>query len=139
MLEELQEGICSFHVGGKALAHKVIRMGYFWPSIKRDAKDFTKKCRACQINDTIQRNPSTKLTGISSLIPFDMWGLDIVGPFPTSTAQAKFIFVAIDYFTKWVEAAAVANITQQTAWKFIYTHNICRFGVPQNIIRDNGS
>ena len=50
--------------------------------------------------------------------PFAQWGLDILGPFPFRTRQMKFLVVGIDYFTKWVEAEPLANITQQNVKKF---------------------
>lgn len=64
-----------------------------------------------------------------------MWGFDIIGSFPMSTTQAKFIFMASDYFTKWVKAVVVFKITQFVAW-IIYTH---RFKIPQHIVMDNES
>ena len=45
--------------------------------------------------------------------PFAQWGLDILGPFPTRVKQLKFLVVGIDYFTKWVEAEALAIITEK--------------------------
>lgn len=54
------------------MAYKVICMGYFWPIVKKDAKEFAQRCRNCQVHNTIQRNPSTKLTGITNPVPFDM-------------------------------------------------------------------
>jgi len=87
----------------------------------------------------MQQKPSADMTPILSSIPFARWGLDIVGPFPPSTSQARFIFVAVDYFTKWVEAQAVAKITQDAAVKFVYRSIVCRFGVPQHIVTDNGT
>ena len=45
--------------------------------------------------------------------PFAQWGLDIIGPFPTTVRQLKFLVVGIDYFTKWVEAEALATITEK--------------------------
>ena len=65
-------------------------------------------------------------------------GLDILGPFPLARVQKKFLIVACEYFTKWVEAEAVAAITQKSVEKFLWKNVICRFGVPQRIIIDNG-
>jgi len=49
---------------------------------------------------------------IFQLIPFAQWGLDILGPFPISTGQQKYLLMAINYFTKWVEAELLATITE---------------------------
>ncbi|XP_075473976.1 uncharacterized protein LOC142505033 [Primulina tabacum] len=69
--------------------------------------------------------------------PFDQWGMDIVGPFPIARAQKKFLLVAVDYFSKWVEAEPLAKITEQEVLKFLWKNIVCRFGVPRRLISDN--
>ncbi|KAK3026311.1 hypothetical protein RJ639_040999 [Escallonia herrerae] len=67
-----------------------------------------------------------------------MWGMDILGPFPPAMAQRKFVIVAIDYFTKWVEAEALALITERKYEDFFWRAVICRFGISRVLIMDNG-
>ena len=64
--------------------------------------------------------------------------MDIVGPLPAAAAQKKFILVATDYFSKWVEAEAYASIKDKDVTKFVWKNIIYRFGIPQTIIADNG-
>ncbi|KAL0400407.1 UNVERIFIED_CONTAM: hypothetical protein Sradi_2384000 [Sesamum radiatum] len=64
--------------------------------------------------------------------------MDIVGPFPLAPEQRKFILVAIDYFTKWVEAEPLVRITEGEVMKFIWKNIIFRFGLPRELISDNG-
>ena len=64
--------------------------------------------------------------------------MDIVGPLPAAAAQKKFLLVATDYFSKWVEAEAYASIKDKDVTKFIWKNIICHFGIPQTIIADNG-
>ena len=64
--------------------------------------------------------------------------MDIVGPLPTATAQKKFLLVAIDYFSKWVEVEAYASIKDKDVKRFVWKNIVCRFGIPQAIIADNG-
>jgi len=54
-----------------------------------------------------------------SSFPFAKWGMNILGPFPKAAGQRKFLFVLVDYFTKWVEAEAFASITGEKVQKFI--------------------
>ena len=82
--------------------------------------------------------PSTTLKSISGPWPFAQWGMDIVGPLPAAPAQKKFLLVATDYFSKWVEAEAYASIKDKDVTKFVWKNIICRFGIPQTIIADNG-
>ncbi|KAL2226152.1 UNVERIFIED_CONTAM: Gag-Pol polyprotein [Sesamum indicum] len=66
-------------------------------------------------------------------------GIDIVGPFPPAQAQKKFIIVAVEYFSKWVEAEAVAKISEKEVINVIWKNIICRFGIPRILISDNGT
>jgi len=64
--------------------------------------------------------------------------VDILGPFPKATGQRKHLFVAMVYFTKWIEAEAIASITTAELRRFIWRSIITAFGVPHAIIFDNG-
>ena len=66
ILKEIHEGICRDHAGSRSLVSKVIRTGYFWPTLQKDAKEFVKKCDKCQRFGNIQRIPFEKLTTIAS-------------------------------------------------------------------------
>jgi len=71
--------------------------------------------------------------------PFFRWGIDILGPFPISVRQFKFIVVVVEYFTKWIEVEALTTITAEKITKFVWRSIICRFGVPKELISDNGT
>ena len=64
--------------------------------------------------------------------------MDIVGPLLITTTQKKFLLVATDYFSKWVEAEAYANIKDKDVSKFVWKNIIYRFRIPQAIVADNG-
>ena len=78
VLREVHEGICGNHIGAWALAGKVLRQGYYWPTILKDATDLVKRCRICQEHAKISCLPSEPLTSITSPWPFQQWGLDIL-------------------------------------------------------------
>ncbi|GFZ19296.1 hypothetical protein Acr_28g0000010, partial [Actinidia rufa] len=137
VLREIHEGICGNHSGARSLAKKTIRQGYFWPTIKRDAAAYIKKCDKCQRFAPVSRLPHTEMVPMSSPWPFAQWGIDILGPLPQAPLQRKFLIVAIDYFTKWIEAQPLAKITEKNTRDFVWKHLICRFGVPKVIISDN--
>ncbi|XP_076951217.1 uncharacterized protein LOC143624448 [Bidens hawaiensis] len=65
--------------------------------------------------------------------PFQKWAIDITGPFLEAPGRVKFLIVAIDYFTKWIEAKPVASINVASFKKFIWEFIICRFGLPMNL------
>ncbi|XP_063941458.1 uncharacterized protein LOC135149627 [Daucus carota subsp. sativus] len=138
-LETVHEGICGEHLAGRSLALKILRQGFFWPTLREDAANYSKKCRQCQIHSNVPKQPPEEMTSVLSPIPFSMWAIDIVGILPTSTRQAKYCIVAIDYMTKWVEARPLSAITEQAANKFFLEQIIVRFGIPMVCVSDNGT
>nr|GEV43776.1 reverse transcriptase domain-containing protein [Tanacetum cinerariifolium] len=111
VLREIHVGSCSMHSGPRSVVARALRSGYYWPTMHRDARDVINKCSDCQVYRPIPRQPQQQLTPITSLWPFYKWGIDIAGPFPVAAGGLKFLIVAIDYFTKWIEAKAVATIS----------------------------
>nr|GEZ76726.1 reverse transcriptase domain-containing protein [Tanacetum cinerariifolium] len=107
-------------LGPKWEVAKAIRLGYFWPTMHKDAQDMIRKCSDGQIHRPITRHPQQPLTPITVPWPFYKWGIDIAGPFPEGSEKVKFLIVAIDYFTKWIEAKAVATITGGQVKKFVW-------------------
>ena len=137
ILEEIHEGICGDHAGPRSLVSKVIWTGYFLPTMQVDAVELVKRCDKCQQFGNVQRLPAEKLTTITSPWPFPQWGINIVGPLPIGNGQVKFLLVAIDYFIKWVEAEALATITEAKIRSFLWKNIICRFGILMTIISNN--
>jgi hypothetical protein len=138
VLKEVQHGVCGNHSGAKALANKIIRAGYYWPTMIRDAKEMVRACDACQRFTRVSNSPPEYLHSVTSPWPFAKWGVDIVGPMPPGKGNRKFIVVAVDYFTKWAEAEALAAITTKNVIKFLWKSVICRFGIPYAMVTDNG-
>ncbi|KAI0497309.1 hypothetical protein KFK09_020532 [Dendrobium nobile] len=71
--------------------------------------------------------------------PFAQWGIDIMGPFPIAIGQQKFIILAIDYFTKWVEAELLAKITEANAKQFLWKNIIYHISISLRVITNNGT
>ena len=138
LLEELHEGICGSHTGGRSLAHRAIIQGYWWPNIQRETLEYVRKCDQCQRFTPSIHQPRGILNPLSSPWPFAQWGLDIVGLFPKAVGNKKYLLVGIDYFTKWVEAEPLANIRNVDAKRFVWKNIVTRFGVPHVLISDNG-
>ena len=106
--------------------------------MQQDATYFVKKCDSCQRYGNIQRILGKKTTAIITPWPFAQWEINIMGPLPQGKKQVKLLLVAIDYFTKWVEVEALATITEAKVRSFVWKNIVCRFGIPQTIISDNG-
>ncbi|RDX88227.1 pol, partial [Mucuna pruriens] len=139
VLKEVHEGICGTHIGGRALASKIATAGYYWPTLKKDCMEYVKKCDKCQRFAKGCKAPPENLHYVMSPWPFVKWGVDILGPFPPAPGQVKFLIVAVDYFTKWIEAEPVATITVERVKKFYWKKIVCRFSIPAEIVSDNGT
>ncbi|GJS10547.1 reverse transcriptase domain-containing protein [Tanacetum coccineum] len=118
VLREKHEGSCSMHAGTRSVVAKALRTGYYWPTMHRDARTLRRACQDCQVHKPVPKNPQQKLTPITSPWPFYKWGIDIARPFPKGPGKVKFLIVAMDYFTKWIEAKSVATITGNQIKKF---------------------
>uniref|UniRef100_A0A2N9GRH3 Integrase catalytic domain-containing protein n=1 Tax=Fagus sylvatica TaxID=28930 RepID=A0A2N9GRH3_FAGSY len=138
VIREVHEGVCGNHSGARSLAHKLTRAGYYWSFLLHDATQYVKACDKCQLFANVPRVPPEEITPITLPWPFAQWGPDIMGPFPVGTKQAKFLVVAIDYFTKWVEVEPSATISEKNVKGFVWKAVICRFGIPRVLISDNG-
>jgi ribonuclease HI len=118
LLKEIHSGFCGAHIGTRALASKTIKQGFYWPTINIDAKKLVRECEACQKTTNQQNLPSMPVHIIPPSWPLQRRGMDFVGPLPTTQGNCRFAAVVVDYFTKWVEAKALANITMTTIQKF---------------------
>jgi hypothetical protein len=95
-------------------------------------------CEACQKFSPRSGNPSQFTKLIAHTWPLQRWGLDIVGPLPIAQGNLKFTFIAIEYFTKWIEARVVSTITAKTTQKFFWQNIVYRFRDPSELTVDNG-
>ncbi|KAH9750796.1 Ribonuclease H [Citrus sinensis] len=138
VLREVHEGICGNHSGGRSLAHKVLRQGYFWPTMHQDAQEKTRSCVSCQSFASFSNQPPEKLTSMASPWPFAQWGIDLIGPLPKGRGAATHAIVAIDYFTKWIEVEALSKITEKKTTDFVWRNLVCRYGIPYALVTDNG-
>jgi hypothetical protein len=132
------------HVGGhfsaKATAFKIIKKGYYWPSIFRDSYNFSRSCDKCQKFIGKEHLYAMPLQPFLPHFPFSKWGLDFIDPItpPSSTGQV-FNLKTIDYFTKWTEVVPRKHSQDEQVISFLETNIFSRFGIPLEIITDNSS
>ena len=137
IMVELHEGICRSHIGGRALASKAIRTGYYWPTMREDCMRYAQRCKQCHQHADWHKVPPEELRSIHSPWPFHTWGINILGPFPLAVRQMKYLVVAIEYFTKWIKAEPIAHITTHKVQHFAWKNIVCRFGIPKCLVSDN--
>jgi hypothetical protein len=138
ILREIHEGECGHHATARSLVAKAFRHGFYWPTAKADADRIVELRQGCQMYSKQTPMPATSLHTIPITWPFAVWGLDMVGPLKTAPSGFTHLLVAVDKFTKWVEAKPIRKLDGKTALKFI-KDIVVRFGIPHNIITDNGT
>jgi len=137
VMQEIHQGVCSYHSSPKTMVARILRAGYYWPTIQEDCIAYTRKCLPCQKHSPKTHLHQEELHHISSPWPFSKWGMDIIGPFPPRKGQVKFLLVGIDYFSKWIEVEPLATITAKQVQQFVWKTIIYRYGIPHTIIIDD--
>nr|GEV70968.1 reverse transcriptase domain-containing protein [Tanacetum cinerariifolium] len=112
ILTGFHSGPTGGHYGANYTAKKVFDSGFYWPTIYKDAFKLVKNCDSCQRQGKISQKDEMPQNAIQVYEIFDVWGLDFMGPFLNSKGN-KYILVAVDYLSKWVEAKALPQTTQE--------------------------
>ncbi|GJZ85432.1 reverse transcriptase domain-containing protein [Tanacetum coccineum] len=137
ILKACHSGPTGGHYGANYTAKKIFDSGFYWPTIYKDAHDFVTRCDICQRQGKISQRVDMPQNSIQVCEIFDMWGIDFMGPFPSSRGN-KYILVAVDYLSKWVEAKALPTNDARVVCKFLKSL-FARFGAPRAIISDRGT
>uniref|UniRef100_A0A2N9HP23 Reverse transcriptase domain-containing protein n=1 Tax=Fagus sylvatica TaxID=28930 RepID=A0A2N9HP23_FAGSY len=110
-IAEMHAGLMGAHANGPFLARKIMRAGYYWLTMERDCIRHVQTCHKCQMYQNSKNAPPQYLHTMASPWPFSAWGMDVIGAItPKASNGHEFILVAIDYFTKWVEACSFKNV-----------------------------
>nr|GFB91990.1 reverse transcriptase domain-containing protein [Tanacetum cinerariifolium] len=125
------------HYGANYTAKKVFDSGFYWPTICKDVFELVKNYDSCQRQGKISQRDEMTQNSIQICEIFDVWGIDFMGPFPSSKGN-KYILVAVDYLSKWVEAKALPTNDARVVVKILKSL-FSRFGTPKAIISDRGT
>ncbi|GJV05490.1 reverse transcriptase domain-containing protein [Tanacetum coccineum] len=135
LLKACHEGPTRGHHSANLTARKVFDIRFFWPTIYRDAHTMIKSCDTCQRQGKISQRDEMPQNAIHVCEIFDVWGIDFMGPFPSSHGN-KYILVAIDYLSKWVEAKVLPTNDARVVFakvmsKYGVTHRLATAYHPQ--------
>ncbi|GJW72322.1 reverse transcriptase domain-containing protein [Tanacetum coccineum] len=137
ILTACHSGPTGGHYGANYTAKKVFDSGFYWPTIYKDAHELVKNCDSCQRQGKISQRDEMPQNSIQVCEIFDVWGIDFMGPFPSSRGN-KYILVAVDYLSKWVKIKALPTNDARVVVKFLKSL-FARFGTPRAIISDRGT
>nr|GEZ57610.1 reverse transcriptase domain-containing protein [Tanacetum cinerariifolium] len=118
ILKSCHEGPIGGHQGANFTAKKVFDVGFFWPTIYKDAHDLVKSCDSCQRQAKISQRDEMPQNVIQVYEIFDVWGIGFMGPFPSLKGN-RYILVAVDCLSKWVEAKALPTNDAHVLVKFL--------------------
>ena len=110
-MREVYAEVYGPHMKGHMLARKIMRTGYFWLTMETNCCQFVQRCIECQMHRDLIHVPPSELHALTSPWPFSVWGIDIIRKISSKSFNGhEFILVAINYFTKWVEATSYARL-----------------------------
>nr|GEU58507.1 reverse transcriptase domain-containing protein [Tanacetum cinerariifolium]GEU99005.1 reverse transcriptase domain-containing protein [Tanacetum cinerariifolium] len=137
ILKACHSGPTGGHHGPNYIARKVFDSGFYWPTIYHDAQNLVNNYDVCQRQGKITQKFEMPQNSIQVCEIFDVWGIDFMGPFPSSRGN-KYILIAVDYLSKWVEAKALPTNDARIVCKFL-KNLFARFSAPRAIISDSGT
>ena len=112
---------CVGYFSGQRTAATVLQSGFYWPTFFKDAHSFVKTYDRCQITGNISSKNKIPLNSILEVELFGVWGIDFMGPFPSSY-ENKYILLAVNHMSKWVEAIPTFTCDAKVLLKFICKH-----------------
>jgi hypothetical protein len=136
---DFHSDLCGGHHFWKTTTHKVLRAGYYWPTLFPDVYREIRACIKCQRFSGKQQLKSLPLKPVVVSTPFQQWGLDLIGEIhPPSSGQHRWILTVTDYFTKWIEVVPT-KITSHKVIISLLEDVMDRFGCPSRIVTDNAT
>ena len=140
VIRNLHDGPAGGHYASVTTVQRIRAAGYWWPHLHRDVHRFIQECDPCQRTGRPAIRHHWPLTPIVPLAPFEKWGVDFIGPIqPLGTQRHRYIILATDYATKWVEARATRKNDAETSSRFLFERIMMRFGHPLEIVSDRGT
>jgi hypothetical protein len=113
ILEEIHSGTCGHHASSQTIVAKAYRVGFFWPRANEAAQEIVQHCVGCQFYANLSHKPASALKTIPLVWTFAVWGLDMVGPLRIGASGFTHLLVAVDKFTKWIEAKPIKKLNSQ--------------------------
>jgi hypothetical protein len=138
LLQEIHASTCGHHVGPRTLVGKAFRQGFYWSTAVADSKDIVRRYEGCQFYARQTHLPAQAVQTIPITRPFAVWHLNMVGPLRQVPGGFTHLLMAVDKFSKWIEARPIVNVRSDEAVSF-FTNIIYRFGILNTIITDNGT
>ena len=140
VMRALHSGPSGGHFATTTIANRIWSVGYWWPYLVWDVKAYVGSCDQCQRMGAPAFRNHWPLTPNIPIYPFEKWGIDFVGRInPVSARRNRYIILATDYATKWVEARPTRKNDAAMAATFLFEAIMMRFRHPLEIVSDRGT
>lgn len=117
---------------------KVLQSRFYWSSLFKDTYEHAESCDNCQRTGGISKRNEIPLQNMLEVEVINCWGINFVRPFPLSFSN-EYIFVELDYISKWVEEITSPKVDSKTVIKFLKKNTFTHFGTPRVLINGGGS
>ena len=124
------------HYGQSATIEKVSAR-FWWPGVSADVRTHERSCLQCQKANPMNKPEPSTLHPIEVKQLFHRWGIDLIGPLQETLRGNKYIVVATEYLSKWVEAKAIVDKTAEQVHSFLFDL-VFRFGSMKVLLHDQG-
>ena len=128
----------SAHMGAEK-TYELLRSNAYWPGMQTDVQKFISTCERCQLYKASTTSNKAPMKPIFTSAPMEVWALDIMGPVPLTASDNRYILVATDLFTKWVEAIPLPNQTASAVARAFVENVVLRHGTPKSLLTDQGT
>ena len=131
ILKACHDEQCGGNFANKRTTYKFLHLGYYWPTLFKDAKKYVKSCDSCQRMGRPAQSDEMPLQPQVLIEPFEKWDLYFVGPITPMSRKKNYILVCTYYVTKWVEEKALYQDNEQYIVDFLFEEIFTHFGVPK--------
>ena len=128
----------SAHMGVEK-THDLLKVSAYWPGMETDVQKFVTTCRRCQLAKPTTNKNKAPLQPIQASGPNEIWAMDLMGPLAYTPTGKRYILVATDLFTKWVETVALADQSAVSVARAFVEHVVFRHGTPGSLLTDQGA
>lgn len=137
VLHAMHDDLTAAHQGFVRTLYR-IKQRFYFPRMEKVVRRYVRSCKLCQARKPEIGKPKGELQNIVVNEPFEMVGLDILGEFPITRRKNRYIIVLIDYFTKYIETAAIRDKTANSIVDFFLRSVVLRHGCTKRVLTDQG-
>ena len=136
-LRDLHQGAVGGHIGEEKMKHR-LKVRFYWPGCTEAVGEWCRNCISCTTRKTVAPKRRAPLQTIKAGYPMQIVSVDLMGPLPETEDGCKYVMVAVDCFTRWVEVYAIRNQEATTVAKKLVDEIFCRFSPPEQLHSDQG-